>query len=44
MNYVYEKFQITITELRKPAFIVGLKLSRASNAGDIVKKIQQRYK
>jgi len=44
VNYVYEKFQITITELRKPGFIVGLKLRRASSAGDVVKKIQQRYK
>jgi hypothetical protein len=44
VNYVYEKFQIAITELRKPAFVVGLKLRRASNAGDVVQKIQQRYR
>jgi len=43
VSYVYEKFQIAITELRRRGFIAGLKLRRSSNAGDVMKKVQQRY-
>jgi len=44
MAYVYERWKILVTTLRKPRCVAGLKLARSSNMEYIIHRVLQRYR
>ncbi|MDA4128197.1 MAG: hypothetical protein OK422_01835 [Thaumarchaeota archaeon] len=42
--FVYEKFKILVTELKKPRLVIGLKLTRSSNVEYIMHKVLKKYR